>query len=484
MGYDFDLGTRFWVKKEPKVSKADKHDGQGKGKVVSSIGDTEMFNLPPYTELKADGIYRYRRRVAPKLQELVGKARLYRNLGKTKADVLNNYSRVHSEVEGILSQAQDTLNQQQETSAQARADYAKKSERDKVLHLVHEHYGKEASEMLAIGQVDENFEHALMGLADDLAGTIDPRTEKLLWGGKLPDEVITLSSVFDAYYEYKKTDRPKANKRLHNRLMANKQNLITAWGGVKVDKMPVEQLSRKDANAYRDLLLLSTKPSSVSRNISLVSASINWHAKENGLDLVSPFNGIIIKDAGHTKNDRLPLSADEISQVNDVVRDKKAWPMWVMMRDTGMRTAEVSGLLVGDVSLQDRTVAIQPNRIRDLKTAGSTRTIPLSDELIELLQPHRQNKDDADALFSAYGTPTGADALSASLRKHLRTVVKEKRKVPYSLRHSMKDALRNVGADGELIDAILGHAGQTVGSRYGSGYNIEVLREVLNKVWS
>jgi len=465
------------------LSKANKQGGQGKGKVVSTTGDTKMFNLPPYTELKADGIYRYRRRVAPKLQEIVGTARLYRNLGKTKADVLNNYSRVHSEVELILSKAKDTLDQQKETSTKARADYAKKSERDKVLHLVQEHYGKEASEMLAIGQVDDNFEHALEGLADELAGTIDPRTERLLYSGVLPDEVITLSSVFDAYYEYKKTDRPKDNKRLHNRLMANKKNLVEAWGDVKVGKMPVEKLTRKDANAYRDLLLLSTKPSSVSRNISLVSASINWHAKENGLDLVSPFNGIIIKDAGHTKNDRLPLTVDEIRQVSDVIRDKKAWPMWVMMRDTGMRTAEVSGLLVGDVSLQDRTVAIQPNRIRDLKTAGSQRTIPLSDELIELLQPHRQNKDDADALFSAYGTPTGADALSASLRKYLRTVIKEKRKVPYSLRHSMKDALRNVGADGDVIDAILGHAGQSVGSRYGSGYNTDIMRSALEKVW-
>jgi integrase len=465
------------------VSKTNKQEDQGKGKVVSSIGDTKMFKLPPYTELKADGIYRYRRRVAPKLQPQIGKGFLYRNLGKTKADVLNNYSRVHSEIEALFQEARDTLILQKETSAQARADYAKKSERDKVLHLVEEHYGKEASEMLAVGQVDDNFEHALEGLADELAGTIDTKTERLLYSGVLPDEVITLSAVFDAYYDYKKTDRPKDNKRLHNRLMANKKNLVEAWGDVKVGKMPVEKLTRKDANAYRDLLLLSTKPSSVSRNISLVSASINWHAKENGLDLVSPFNGIIIKDAGHTKNDRLPLTVDEIRQVSDVIRDKKAWPMWVMMRDTGMRTAEVSGLLVGDVSLQDRTVAIQPNRIRDLKTAGSQRTIPLSDELIELLQPHRQNKDDADALFSAYGTPTGADALSASLRNYLRTVIKEKRKVPYSLRHSMKDALRNVGADGDVIDAILGHTGKTVGSRYGSGYNIAVLREVLNKVW-
>ena len=483
-GYTPVLGTHFGVKREHKVSKTNKPDGQGKGKVVSSTGDTEMFKLPPYTELKADGIYRYRRRVAPKLQPQIGKGFLYRNLGKTKADVLNNYSRVHSEIEALFQEARDTLALEQEMSAKAKAEYEKKSERDKVLFLVEQHYGKEASEMLSAGIVDDGFYEALEGLSQNLSGKISEQTEAILSSGKVPDAVITLSSVFDAYYEYKKTDRPKDNKRLHNRLMANKRNLITSWGSVKVEKMPVEQLTRKDANAFRDFLLLSTKPSSVSRNISLVSATINWHSKENGLDLVSPFNGIIIKDAGHTKNDRLPLTVDEVRQVSDVIRDKKAWPMWVMMRDTGMRTAEVSGLLVGDISLQDRTVAIQPNRIRDLKTAGSQRTIPLSDELVGLLQPHRQNKDDDDALFSSYGTPTGADALSASLRKYLRTVIKEKRKVPYSLRHSMKDALRNVGIDGDMIDAILGHSGQSVGSRYGSGYNTDIMRKALEKVWN
>ena len=63
-----------------------------------------MFKLPPYTELKANGIYRYRRRVPVALVEAIGKERLYRNLGKTKADVLNNYSKVHSEVEALFQQ--------------------------------------------------------------------------------------------------------------------------------------------------------------------------------------------------------------------------------------------------------------------------------------------------------------------------------------------------------------------------------------------
>lgn len=46
--------------------------------------DTEIQNLPLYTERKADGIYRYRRRVPKNLVERVGKGYLYRNLGRTK----------------------------------------------------------------------------------------------------------------------------------------------------------------------------------------------------------------------------------------------------------------------------------------------------------------------------------------------------------------------------------------------------------------
>jgi len=35
-------------KGNPMVSKTGKHNDTGKGKVVSSVGDTEMFKLPPY----------------------------------------------------------------------------------------------------------------------------------------------------------------------------------------------------------------------------------------------------------------------------------------------------------------------------------------------------------------------------------------------------------------------------------------------------
>ena len=154
-----------------------------------------MFKLPPYTELKADGIYRYRRRVTPKLQSVIGKGFLYRNLGKTKADVLNKYSKVHAEIEGLLAHARASIALEQAVSDKEKEEFLAKSERDKVLSLVEHHYGKDASHMLASGIVDENFEAALEGLADDLSVRIPPETEAMLYSGGVPDFVHTVATA-------------------------------------------------------------------------------------------------------------------------------------------------------------------------------------------------------------------------------------------------------------------------------------------------
>lgn len=467
------------------MSKTDSHSGSGKGKVFSTRGETEMFKLPPYTELKADGIYRYRRRVTPKLQSVIGKGFLYRNLGKTKADVLNKYSTVHAEIEGLLADARASIALEQAVSDKEKSEFLAKSERDKVLFLVEQHYGKEASELLSAGIVDDNFYDALEGLSQDLHGKISPYTEAIISSGKVPDFVHTVATAIDGYYEYKtiKGDELK-NKRLHNRLMANKRNLIKVWGAVKVEKTSIEQLTRKDANAFRDFLLQTTKPSSVSRNISMLTASINWNTREHALEIKNPFSDMDIKNSAHTKKDRLPLTADEVRQVNGVMKDTTVWPLWVLMRDLGMRTAETSGLLVGEISLQNRTLDIKDNAIRTLKTKGSERTVPLSAEMIDMLQPYRQGKDDNDPLFDRYGHATGSGNASSAMRKHFRKVITHKKKVPYSARHTMEDALRNSGCDSNLIDAIIGHTTGTVSSRYGSGYNTNVMRDALLKVWN
>ena len=346
-----------------------------------------MFKLPPYTELKADGIYRYRRRVPVKAVKELGKGFLYRNLGKTKDEVLANWSEAHKEVEGLFEQAK----QGAKIEAQV---FAKKDEREKALHLVEKHYGKEALEMLSAGVVDDNLEHALMGLADDLSGSIPRKTEAMLYSGKVPDKVITMTVLLDLYRESTTVGDVAKDKKNHNQIERIKADFAEALGTVKASKLPFQNITRADANTYRDYLLARISPNSVMRYKNTVNASINWYIKENGLDHISAFTNLLVKGSGHTKNDRLPLSQEDVSLLNEKFAGSSVDAIYKVLRDTGARVGEVAGILVGDVSLQNKTLHIKADDIRRLKTLSSERVVPLSDKAVEALQALRQGKED------------------------------------------------------------------------------------------
>ena len=100
-----------------------------------------------------------------------------------------------------------------------------------------------------------------------------------------------------------------------------------------------------------------------------------------------------------------------------------------------------------------------------------------------MLQEHRQGKEDGEAIFPRYARPRGSDAASAMLMKRLRTVITDRKLTMHSLRHRMKDKLRNTGCPEAISMAILGHGANTVAANYGSGYAAEVMREHMEKVW-
>jgi integrase len=66
------------------------------------------------------------------------------------------------------------------------------------------------------------------------------------------------------------------------------------------------------------------------------------------------------------------------------------------------------------------------------------------------------------------------------LMKRLRTVIADKKLTMHSLRHRMKDKLRNTGCPEAISLAILGHSTNTVAANYGSSYALEVMRRLLS----
>ena len=160
-----------------------------------------------------------------------------------------------------------------------------------------------------------------------------------------------------------------------------------------------------------------------------------------------------------------------------------SWALFITLADIEARLSEILGLEVRDVDLQERSITIKPNGIRGLKTKGSNRTIPLSRRAAAVLQGHRQGKEDGEAIFPKYARPRGSDAASAMMMKRLRTVITDRKLTMHSLRHRMKDGLRNTGCPEAVSMAILGHGSNTVAANYGSGYALEVMREHMERVW-
>ena len=134
-GLGFEKGNSNWVKKELNAVKNRWLVMQEEDKDTSVTNeDTEILNLPLYTERKADGIYRYRRRVPKPLVPRIGKGYLYRNLGKTKQEVVGKWPSAHAEIEEILTRAIEVDSKAQEL-------IRKKDHRTTILHLVEEEYG-------------------------------------------------------------------------------------------------------------------------------------------------------------------------------------------------------------------------------------------------------------------------------------------------------------------------------------------------------
>ncbi len=118
-----------------------------------------------------------------------------------------------------------------------------------------------------------------------------------------------------------------------------------------------------------------------------LNAALNWYIKETGIDWTSPFAGLLIKGAGSSKADRHPLSDEQVEELKAVFEDDPTTnALFVVLRDSGARVAEIAGLRVTDCNLDEGFINITPTPWRRLKNAPSERSVPLSPEAAKVLQ--------------------------------------------------------------------------------------------------
>jgi integrase len=361
-----------------------------------------------------------------------------------------------------------------------------KSARERSIEIIRGALGDEVADMVLANAVPEysEIEDALNDLGKALhKQKLPSEIVEQVYSGKLRQEVITLETVLKDYVAYK-SDTPKAEKEIKQRVERLRKDMQHIYGKQKLRYVSLSDISRQDANDLRDHLLSRVSANSAVRMLGVVRTAINHAIVEHSLNIPNVFTNLRIKGAGASKLDRLPLSDTQVVNLETAYsNDITAWALFVCLRDTGCRVSEIAGLRVKDCDTDKECLIISPTPWRTLKTNNSQRSVPLSQEAIKALEEVSQGKDPEAPLFPQYAKERGGDNCSAMLMKRLRTIITDKKLTMHSLRHRMKDKLRNTGCPEAISMAILGHGSNTVAANYGSGYALDVMREQMEKVW-
>ena len=158
--------------------------------------EQDMAKLPPYVFRRPNGSYRYKRNVPKKLRPLIGKDTLYRQLGDSYAEAMQNLPKVHAQIEQLFH-----------TEVQIPSN-------ERALAIIQGALGDEVADQVLAGQVVEysQEDYALNDLARDIAGKLPQDVVRQVYAGRLQAEAMTLQTALGEYQEYKLEDDPDSRE--------------------------------------------------------------------------------------------------------------------------------------------------------------------------------------------------------------------------------------------------------------------------------
>jgi integrase len=290
---------------------------------------------------------------------------------------------------------------------------------------------------------------------------------------------LYLSEACELYLRLKGVGKDKVFTRTANR---NTQYVTKLLGD-----RPISSYSSNEAAQFRDWCVekgMGIK--TVKRVFSSIRAIVNLAIAEEGLDCSNAFARTYFPDDDNAQS-RQPISIQDIRKVQSLCKDIDDEMRWLiaLISDTGMRLGEAAGLLKEDIKVNEPVphIDLKPHSWRTLKTKGSQRLIPLTNEALWASRRLIEANNDSILAFPRYCSETGCKANSASggLNKWLHQYVPDNC-VIHSFRHSLRDRLRAVECPSDIVDAIGGWKTSGVGHGYGNGYPLEVLERWMMKI--
>ena len=250
---------------------------------------------------------------------------------------------------------------------------------------------------------------------------------------------------------------------------------VSAFISVAGDR-DVSEYTREDAKLFlRHLEMSGNKTATIRKRINSLSAILNYAYAELDLDKRNPFSRLFIKGEGEDSHKRGTFTNEQLRLGYDkaLASGSQIKLLMPLLGETGCRLAEIVGLKLEDIDLENDLIHIRANSARRLKTKSSQRTLPLIG-YAKLATEQALKQADGTYLFPRYirdgkcYATHASNALNKWLKKDFDGLT------AHCLRHTFRDRLRAVECPMDLIDQIGGWSSiTTAGARYGEGYGVD-----------
>jgi integrase len=330
---------------------------------------------------------------------------------------------------------------------------------------------------------DEERHHIVDGAVAQLLNPIHRTALDLLHTTDKPP--IFLSAARDLYIAHSdKGSRPDFLKQ-HNVAI---DSFVSLFGDI-----PLVLIERKHALAYRDnLLAKGNKTATVRKRLGAISRIFKTANIEHGLKLDNPFADMKIpkEKADVTKRDsftdaQLELMAAACRSQSSNESTNERFRILAMLLNTGARLSEILGLLCSDVVLDHEVphIIIHEDE-RELKTAASTRVVPLVGIALWAAQEQQKIKPMGRWFFPVYATDNGgikSNTADQTLNKYVKAATKTKLTC-HCFRHTMADRIREITEEEAVLLAIGGWGRKTIARSYGNGFLVEKLAPIMRQL--
>jgi hypothetical protein len=437
-----------------------------------------------HLKIDENGRYRYRRRVPKTLQATLGVTEFVKVLGKTERDAIAAYGPYHNFVERQIRVAK--------SSGDAKSLVQIK---DDLRTLFQAHQldqfsgGRTEDEQTARGVyadeiVNRYVRDPVTGYPEDITVEDDAMVRALLSGLEAVAAEPTITDAFKVYLTENVNPDPYKRDQQVTNFGRIEREALAVW---RVD-LPLTKITRQDAKALRDSLLARMKPSSAKRQMNNIKAVVAFGCREFQVQFNDAFMSMTYpKEAVEDREKRLPLPDDIIEAMYvELQGNADLSDLWALIHHTGAQNAELLSLEIRHIKVDAKVphVVIEATDTRSLKDGWRKREVPLVGTALKVAQRILREAEGRQFAFPKYAQTNRHDLFSANMMKRLRKHTKDPRHTLYSLRHSLKDALRDADVSLDLQEAILGHStGSGSQANYGKGHSMERKQGALLKVF-